>query len=145
MPDSSRAGLFERLKRHRTPHTVRYRVVHFGFYSSAGLLLLMIINMMFTPGFFAQHYESIGILYLVIQGIELLWRDPLNWAEVAEGAAFALAPAILSLVAVVLANHSNAMNFWFWISWFCFVMNFALGLKIPATAYERKESPLPPS
>jgi hypothetical protein len=147
-------SLWARLAHHRTSHTIQYRVVHLGYYSSLVLLALMILDMPFS-GLFAGHYMAVGMIYIVLQLSEVLWRDALNWVEVTEGSAFAFVPAIVSLIVKILDWHSgytmlnqtslDVMNFWCLCAWISFVASYAFGLKMPTVSFRRQESGVPKS
>lgn len=149
------ASLWAQLARHRITHqprTLQFRLVHYGFWSSGVMLVLMLFDLIF-PSLFGGHYVSIGMTYLCFQLAEIASRNPLKPGEVTEGIVLSFAPAIISLLLIVLDWKSSytmltptgwyVMGFWFVCSWVGFIDGVWMAIQILETPYRRSENLAP--
>lgn len=142
--------IFSRLATHRT---LQYRIVHYGFWSSAIFLALMILDML-APSLFVSVYMWVGVIYVLVQWAEVASRNPLKPGQVGLGIFLGFCPAAFSFAIEVLNWPSGAiltptgayvMKFWFVCACGALAMNVWLSYGILQTPYRRDESRAPPT
>jgi hypothetical protein len=135
-----------------TPRNLQYRLVHYGFWSTGVLLLLMPFDLIW-PSLFASHYVAIGMIYLCFQLVEAASRNPLKQGEVFESIFFACIPTLISLFMLFLHWRAQrvmftpdgwwTMAFWFVCSLIGLVNGAVMAVVVLETPFRRSDSVAP--